>query len=486
MFGLKTEKKERILSSSTSTTRSKSVTKKNPPKQGLNILPTIQDDAELKTVAKKSSEKAIVDKIEKESEAEFESTLTKFASKETLFEISISNKSMTWNDFIDIRQLDCLIRAHTVLAIISGRNSYDYTNYIFKAYNTVVRLISQATDNAFYSLKEIQKLAAATAAASQADDKKKGTVSKASLAVDPKANQAKKLKLDQTSASYLPQNLEQWSQFEISEEITSAWGHELMKKTGINSSTIVEPYLLFYYLDKLANMLEDLGFSHLLFQIYYLQLFLISCAVKFDSSNNSTQLTSLHNYVRLRLINLCVRLNLTTSVAFHQQALATFVTKQNTPTPLVPENQAVTLMAAINANPSILLKLLQVDASEACFVREQIYAQKQRLSQLENEDYNLNAVSIGSFTSSRAQNASKAKKKMTSVKISELKKKKLAEQAGDDLKFPGDQRKVDNSLSDSLYKDVWILMAEQLVDNGFFQLARDFIYESLNASVVSA
>ena len=214
-----------------------------------------------------------------------------------------------------------------------------------------------------------------------------------------------------------------------------------------------------------------------------------------------TQLYSLNSYVRLKLINLCIELNMITSINFHQQALASLILSSKQTTPHNAEALAHGLnmaSAAITGNPSLMLKLVQIDPNEVCFVREQLYNQKQRLSQLANEEQALNSASFASLGgSSQKSNASdkylnasmKAKKKAPnkstlSVKISEIQKKTQQSDFNiHDLKLPGEQRKVNDSFLESLYKDIWILIADVLVENGYFQTARDFIYEALNACV---
>ena len=127
-------------------------------------------------------------------------------------------------------------------------------------------------------------------------------------------------------------------------------------------------------------------------------------------------------------------------------------------------------------------------------MREQMYVQKQRLSQLANEEA---ASSMGSSANSSKSSVSgkyysvgtnskrrTLNKHLLSVKISEIQKKNQQSDFGvNDLKLPGEQRKINDSLSESLYKDVWMLIADTLIENGFFQTARDFIYEALNACV---
>jgi hypothetical protein len=431
------------------------------------------------------------------------------------------NKNMLWNDLQDIKQLEGLIRAHIILAQMSEKSSYDYKDYIFKSYYSMTRLIYVSVNNALASLKEIQKIAATTAnqptepAGASSGDKKKSeqTKSKTAAAVESKvlSQLGKKLKTDSGASGFLPQTIEQWSQFEITDEITSAWSHEIMKKTGINQNTIAEPYLLFYYLDQLAQMLSDLGFSSLLFPLYNLQMILVNNLIKFDTTNknliNQQQLISLVFYVKLKCINLCVELNLINSVSIHQISLINMISNLNKQTNLAtPSDTPLNGQVIIDQNPSILLKLIQIDSNEVCVLREQIYAHKQRLAQLENEEAAMNASSSMSASSRNKSTTtihSKTSKKknmsnksLYNVKINESHKKKVNSEDGinlgnktdnavDDINLPGEYRRVNDTLHESLYKDIWISLAELLIHNGFFQSARDYIFESLNASVVS-
>lgn len=435
------------------------------------------------------------------------------------------NKNILWNDLQDIKQLEGLIRAHIILAQMSSKSSFDYKDYIFKSYYSMIRLIFVSVDNALASLKEIQKIAAATnnppetAGAGVTGDKKKSEQPKSkattnAAAPDSKASSqlGKKIKTDSGAIGYLPQTIEQWSQFEFTDEVTSAWSHEIMKKTGINQNTIVEPYLLFYYLDQLAQMLSDLGYSSLLFPLYNLQMILVNNLIKFDTNNknlvNQQQLVSLVFYVKLKCINLCVELNLISSVSIHQISLINMISNLNKQSNLTtPSDTPINGQFIIDQNPSILLKLIQIDSNEVCVLREHIYAHKQRLAQLENEEAAMNASSTSMSASSRNKSTttihSKTSKKknmsnksLYNVKINESHKKKLNSEDGlnmsnktdnttDDINLPGEYRRVNDILHESLYKDIWISLAELLIHNGYFQSARDYIFESLNASVVS-
>lgn len=318
-------------------------------------------------------------------------------------------------------------------------------------------------------------------------------------------NQAKKGKSDTgpgVSSGHLPQTIEQWSQFELSDEIAQAWSHDLMKKTGINQSSIHEPYLLFFYLDELGKMLNEQGYSQLLFPLYYLQLILVNSAIKFDSSSQIKN-NSLNIYIRMKLINLCTELNLIQSIGFHQQALASLILNSG---PVLPDTaNAVSTTAAV-PNPNVLLKLIQIDPTEVCLLREQVYSLKQRLAQLEDEESAFAANSVASFTSSKKgmsissfTQQTKLKKKQQQQLMSKNQNVKIHDSmnkiksqstlsdgsfVAEDLKLTGEQKKIHNNLHDTIYKDVWILMADFLIQNGYFQIARDYLFESLNACVV--
>ena len=114
------------------------------------------------------------------------------------------------------------------------------------------------------------------------------------------------------------------------------------------------------------------------------------------------QLISLTFYIKLKLINLCVDLNLIGSVGMHQISLIQLISnlnKQSNQT--TPADTPVNGPQMIEQNPSILLKLIQIDSSEVCVLREHIYAHKQRLAQLESEEAAMNASTTSLSASSR-------------------------------------------------------------------------------------
>lgn len=155
MFNVKSDKQYRAVSASTNTTgaatgrQSKQLNKKPVSKllQSHSILSTIEDESEVK---------AVYNEIDKISQAEMKEQLShENLNKDNIFETNV-NKSISLNDLQDIKQLECLIRAHTILALMVGKGSHEYKGHIIKAYYLLNRLFFQSTENALHSIKELQ------------------------------------------------------------------------------------------------------------------------------------------------------------------------------------------------------------------------------------------------------------------------------------------------------------------------------------------
>ena len=398
---------------------------------------------------------------------------------------------MQLNDLTDIRQLECLIRANIINARMIGRSTVAYNQFLIKSYCFLTKLLQQGVDNAFSSMKEIQKQMATQAEAQVANKKadpkaqaKTGGKGAPEVAAKPAGGlQQKKLKGDMTASSYLPQSVEEWSSFEINDEIISAWSHELMKKTGINLHTIQEPLAFYYYLDMLADMLNQQGLTHFLFLIYNVQLILLKTSIKQKiQAPIGQQFTSLECYTRLKCLNLCIELNIISSVALHQQSMVILLTNSQSNASAAPA--AVPAPTPTSSTPGALLKLIQLDSSEVSFVRDEIYENNQRKAQIAKEEL----TNASSFLSRKSKEPfpPKQQKRQTfanldaNINENQIKLKNAA----NELRQPGEQKLLSNSLIDILYKDVWIKIAEMLVKNGYMQNARDFIYEALNTSQV--
>ena len=66
----------------------------------------------------------------------------------------MNTKTINWNELQDIKQLECLMRSHVVLAQIMQPSSLEYNSYLMKAYYSLYRLICLAIDNSVNTNKD--------------------------------------------------------------------------------------------------------------------------------------------------------------------------------------------------------------------------------------------------------------------------------------------------------------------------------------------
>ena len=66
----------------------------------------------------------------------------------------MNTKTINWNELQDIKQLECLMRSHVVLAQIMQPSSLEYNSYLMKAYYSLYRLICLAIDNSVNTSKD--------------------------------------------------------------------------------------------------------------------------------------------------------------------------------------------------------------------------------------------------------------------------------------------------------------------------------------------
>lgn len=381
-------------------------------------------------------------------------------------------KSFDINDFNDISQLDCLIRANVILAQMVGRSHQEYSNYLIKSYSLVVRLIELSIENANSALKDKQK------ADGQNESQNLGKKGAQTASTNKKLNEQsqskqgmnKKQGKTYSSGSVIPKTFEEWSQFEVNDDLVSVWTHDIMRKNGLNTNTIKEPFLLFHFLDLLGEMINELGYTHLLFPIYSMQIMLARSALiqKFSSSQESLKLTSTLAYIRLKLMILCVELNLVNSVAHHQQVLVNHLY----------ENQ----LQSENFHPGLLLKLVQLDPSEVSLVRDEIYSYNQRKIQAAKDEANLLLSKKGKNDAKPSKRQTFAQNSLNSLGESDSKKDMKYKKPIGELNFIGEQKNVPQHAYELLVKDIWIKIAQCLIKIGFFQNSRDFLFESLSAS----
>ncbi len=234
MFQVKVERQIRVSSASTTVSKSgkasklKSRGKGHPASNPLIIVPESlnEDDAD----------KVIIQNLSTEMSAVIETSQRSRLAEDdgNIFSTPVQNKDMNWLDLQDIRQLEGLVRGHVVLAMMVGEGSKEFTDHLIKAFYSVSRMLWQGIENGMHAIKEIGKQNTnGEANAVGADKAKKSVVADtgpgtkkgpgAGAAAAGGGKNSKNMKTETGASGYLPQNLDQWSTFEVNEDISNAW-----------------------------------------------------------------------------------------------------------------------------------------------------------------------------------------------------------------------------------------------------------------------
>nr|XP_033798267.1 cilia- and flagella-associated protein 46 isoform X7 [Geotrypetes seraphini] len=210
-----------------------------------------------------------------------------------------------------IRQLETLVRAHTLMAIISGHHSPHHLEHCLGAYSCIMLIWQVALPAAVSFIKTLLKNALpAETGKPQSPPSKKGKGKKEAKIVpsSPKDKNKRKVPLD-----ILPGNIEEWASYECPEEVREAFKSDA-SSCSINRANILEPMNSLYYLDLLVKELQSISLIHLTIPVLQLAELIASGIVE------SKSLSELY---RLRLAQTCADLKLSNSASYHETMAGT-------------------------------------------------------------------------------------------------------------------------------------------------------------------
>ncbi|KAJ8317581.1 hypothetical protein KUTeg_005485 [Tegillarca granosa] len=344
--------------------------------------------------------------------------------KQAIIGVLPANSALTISDLEDVRQLDGLIRAHVLLAEISGMSSEYYKDYLLMSQAYLMRLLQVTIGTSGPTMKEIAKNPPAPVDSGKKDGsakgKKKGEKEKE---VPVKEKPKRKGPLD-----HIPSNTEDWAVYDCPDEVMDAFRHEMMKTTGINNNTISKPMLTMHYLDELIKRLRDIGYNHLALPILVLEDILSRDVLKNAPLNMS---------VHSKAAEVCLELNLKSGCNFHEKL----------------------------AGPMVL------NEDDQALSRDEIALWKEKQIQVAKEEVRGKESLMKAAEESKA--SEKAMSKMRSTVPSNL-----------DLQT---ETPVESHLGKVLgavnYRDVWTDIAELLIKQCHYQSAREFLNEAYSAAL---
>ncbi|XP_045147306.1 cilia- and flagella-associated protein 46 [Echinops telfairi] len=244
-----------------------------------------------------------------------------------------------WERIRDVRQLDALVQAHVLLALVLSPSSSHYQDCCLTAY-TFARCIWQVSLSTAGNLSPENKAQATSGSPllltkekkekgkekEEKEEKEKEKKGKEKKEEEKKGKEKeekgkekeknKESKQPQTPVPIrrpedLPASIGEWASYSCPEEVISIFKQDTGHFT-VNPSTIQKPTCTLYYLDHLARALRAMSLHALLVPV--LQLGIVIAHVVVESP-------SLANLYHLRLAQLCSDLQLREAALLHEEVV---------------------------------------------------------------------------------------------------------------------------------------------------------------------
>ncbi|XP_077311369.1 cilia- and flagella-associated protein 46 isoform X2 [Lithobates pipiens] len=210
-------------------------------------------------------------------------------------------------DLKNIRQLEALARAHTLLASLSGQGSHNHEQHCLMAYGYIIRIWQASLPAASSFMKSSQKNPASVqnpqSASSRKEKGKKETIEPVMVKEKPK----RKGPID-----VLPSNTEEWAAYDCPDELRDAFKQDTSSQV-INRSTIVKPTYSLYYLNLLVEELNNISYTHLTLPVLQLAEVI---------AHDVVESKSLSDLYHLRISKICGDLKLYNAASYHQRTVS--------------------------------------------------------------------------------------------------------------------------------------------------------------------
>ncbi|MCJ8730419.1 hypothetical protein PDJAM_G00184270 [Pangasius djambal] len=221
----------------------------------------------------------------------------------------------TQTELNDVRTLDILVQAHTLMALMESRVSTKHQQYLFQAYHYVVKIWQVSMETAQEVIKDVLKnsdvLSQPVLADGPKKDKEKEKEKEKSFKSKEPSTVQKKPKVPGLDTSF-PLSPEKWAQFECPEEFRQAFKHD-RGPCSINSHSISIQSRTFFYLDVLVKELESISLTLLTLPPLHL-----AEVIAHDLSLSKSR----SDLYRLRIVKTCCELGLDSSSPYKEALLS--------------------------------------------------------------------------------------------------------------------------------------------------------------------
>ncbi|XP_074731741.1 cilia- and flagella-associated protein 46 [Strix uralensis] len=211
-------------------------------------------------------------------------------------------------DLSNIKQLEALFRAQTLMALISGHSSF-HQQHCLMAYACIIRIWQVSLSSSGPITKVLPKSLQFTApqkvhsiiAPKKEDKKKEKQVEGSVVKEKPKGR---------GSVDTLPANVEEWAYYDCPNEIRDTFKQKT-SSYGINLDNFPKPTRTLYFMDLLSKELQKIFCPHLILPIFQLAEVI---------ANEVVECRSLSDLYHLRIALICSDLKLSQASSYHEKA----------------------------------------------------------------------------------------------------------------------------------------------------------------------
>nr|XP_056706458.1 cilia- and flagella-associated protein 46 [Euleptes europaea] len=236
------------------------------------------------------------------------------------FDDEDTSSEITVDDLSNIKQLEALVRAHAIMAFISGHGSPSHEQHCLMAYAFVMRIWQVVMSSAGSVLKALAKASPPQASTSKKQGKK-DTKQGPSTSPPRKDRSSKDAKQVQAvikdkpkrkgPVDALPASMEEWASYDCPDEIRDAFKQD-SSSFALSSCNILAPTRTLYYLNLLVKELQAILCIHLTLPVLHLAEVI---------AHDVIESKSLSDLYHLRISVICLDLKLYQAATYHEKAV---------------------------------------------------------------------------------------------------------------------------------------------------------------------
>ncbi|XP_075791336.1 cilia- and flagella-associated protein 46 isoform X2 [Pelodiscus sinensis] len=219
------------------------------------------------------------------------------------FGVNVTVTQTANEDLRNIRQLEMLFRAHTLMAIISGHSSPFHQQNCLMAYAYIIRIWQVSLSAAGSIIKTLPKSSPSTAS----QNAQSATPKKDKGKKDAKQEKPKR----KGPVEALPVSVEEWATYDCPDEVRDAFKQETSCYV-INRDNILVPTYTLYFMDLLAKELQKISCNHMTLPIFQLAEVI---------AHDVVESKSLSDLYHLRISLVCSDIKLNQASLYHENAV---------------------------------------------------------------------------------------------------------------------------------------------------------------------